>query len=348
LKIAVVKQDVYDDYWVGPIDMPKDEIIFSSMMRVGQALFFLKYDADPIIVQEDFISPECQTWVQKTKYEPPENFRMLKTKSIAERPGQNHKNSGEPPGKYAVNCRNMDWGQYDIVICHDIPIPKSITMKNPNTLWCYMIQEPFMQAFTGPIISGNDVRLNQALGESVQHDFGEINFPAPFIDSDCLYKLMERTLQRPSKNEGVYPEINMCQGRPIESIPYENKLEKYDRVYRHSQIIKENLTQLYDSKYFVKIGGRYIRGNAIVEAISCSTLVLMNPKDIIYNKLLPQTTWVHNIDETCKKIEYLEENPEEYDRLLNEQKSLVQKYVADIPMETLLSLSQKKLWRLKI
>ncbi len=343
MKIAVVKQEVYDDYWVGPMDMPKDEIIFSSMMRVGQASLFLDYNADPIIVKEDF-SPECQTWVQKTRYEPPENFRMLKTKSCNKRPGQSHKCpvNSTPPGTYAMGYDDLNWGVYDIVICHDIPIPADVTKLYPKTLWCYMIQEPFMAAFSGPIMRGYDVRLNQSLGTTVQRDFGDVNFPAPFIGSFCLYELMRRTLNRPSEKSGVYPEINMCTGRPISHIPHQGRLEKFGKIRTHAPIIKDNLTNLYDAKYFVKIGGRYIRGNAIVEAISCNTLVLMDSKDVIYNSLLPKETKVKNIDELCKKIEFLEKHPDEYDRLLMMQKDLVQEAVVNIPMQSLFSLWDKK------
>ncbi|MEL7528732.1 MAG: hypothetical protein AAFN16_23400, partial [Pseudomonadota bacterium] len=82
MKIAFVKQDVYQDLYVCPSGT-KDaaELLFSSMMRVGPVGLFSKLDSSFFIVEEDF-APECQiyrTVIPKIA----DNVRLLKTKSIA-------------------------------------------------------------------------------------------------------------------------------------------------------------------------------------------------------------------------------------------------------------------------
>ena len=92
-------------------------------------------------------------------------------------------------------------------------------------------------------------------------------------------------------------------------------------------MIEENLLTIYKAKYFVKLGGRVIRGNAVIEAISLGTLVIMNPHDILYHRLLPPETQCKNAEEIINLINYLDQDEDEYQRLLNLQKSLVDNYI---------------------
>jgi hypothetical protein len=103
----------------------------------------------------------------------------------------------------------------------------------------------------------------------------------------------------------------------------------------HRQNIRENLTELWDSKYFIKIGGRLIRGNSVVEAISAGALVLMNPADTHHAQLLPRDTWIESPADAVELIARLDKNPAEYHRLQTLQRERVQSFVIDAPLKSL-------------
>ena len=87
---------------------------------------------------------------------------------------------------------------------------------------------------------------------------------------------MREHLNREPDSNGVYAEINMSPERPVTEAPSCLKEIESEgvKIRLHEQNIMKNLQALYDSKYFVKIDGRRIRGNSVVEAISAGCLFL--------------------------------------------------------------------------
>ena len=99
---------------------------------------------------------------------------------------------------------------------------------------------------------------------------------------------------------------------------------------------------MYDAKYYLKVGGRITRGNGAIEAISCGTVVLMSPDDIICRQILPKDAWVMNADEAIEKIKYLDSNPDAYRKLLEEERLLLQTFIVDYPLHYLERLYREK------
>ena len=92
-----------------------------------------------------------------------------------------------------------------------------------------------------------------------------------------------------------------------------------------------HLIEMYKAKYYLKVGGRQTRGNGAIEAISLGTVVLLSPSDIICGQVLPKEAWVFNSEEAIEKINYLNSHPEEYEKLLELERALVQQFVIDYP-----------------
>lgn len=88
---------------------------------------------------------------------------------------------------------------------------------------------------------------------------------------------------------------------------------------------------MYKAKYYLKVGGRQTRGNGAIEAISLGTVALLSPSDIICGQVLPKEAWVFNAEDAIEKINYLNSNPEEYKKLLELERNLVQQFVIDYP-----------------
>ena len=343
MKIALVKQDVYQDLYVCENRASLSELLFSSEGRVGMFSLFSLYDADFYIVEEENTS-ECHFWKKVIPHMAKEYVR-LKTETLDKLKGMSFHEPGsdKPNGYYAVKCDDIDWNQYDIVISINISIPTRIVQKYPNILWAYMIGEAnFAQ---DKVYFGYDINLNQLITGTYDKVRGYIDFPYTFVGPYCLEKLMKNVLKRESKSSGIYAEINTTKERPVKRVPHFEPIGEATGhpIVVHQQLIKKNLKAIYDSKYYLKVGGRHTRGNGVLEAISLGTLCLLSPDDLICPQVLPPEAWVFSVEEATEKIKYLDNNPEAYNKLLEKERALLSQFAIEYPMHYLeLALADKR------
>jgi hypothetical protein len=218
LKIALVKQEVYQDLYVCPVtEKDPGQILFSSMGRVGPIALMSDLNADFYIVKEES-NKETRIYQKVIPHIAP-YLHLLKTETLDKIPGQEFKSPGSPypNGKYAVSCYTIDWGQYDIVISINISLPTQLILKYPQTLFAYMIGEANMA--TGKARFGYDATLNQMARGRISHKCGAIDFPYTFVAKDTLEKIMQQYLGRPSARKGIFMEINSTTERPVTRIP---------------------------------------------------------------------------------------------------------------------------------
>jgi hypothetical protein len=336
LKIAFVKQDIYQDLYVCPNRSTPAEILASSIMRVGPIGLFSLYDADFLIIREG-VEKECKAYLKS--YRPPASvLRQLKDTPInrikgsvfdflAPRSGNSHKD-------FSVDASSVKWDNYDIVISINISVPTSIVKKYSSVLWCYMMGEA---SRVSPYAEfGYDVRLTQEVTGSVADQLGVVDFPYTFLGPACLENIAKEYGDPAPKKRGVFAEINTTSERPVAKVgQLEFVREMGHEVILHDQDIVRNVMKLKDSKYFIKLGGRKIRGNSVIESISAGTLALMNPKDVVHSQLMPKETWVHSEKEIKELIKELDADDEAYKYLLSEQRKRVSFFVVDTPMESL-------------
>lgn len=337
MRIAFVKQDVYQDLYIGAPRAGAADLLFSSIMRVGPIGLFTRCDADFYIVQVDQ-STESQTWRQLIPHGQPEWYEALRHAPFAESPLPEARflrpGSSQPHSAFSVAPSAVDWSAYDIVIGINFPFARATVAAHPRTLWCYMVGEA--NRLTDRVHHGYDVCLNQETRGIVASGSGVIDFPYTFVGPDCLETLLARTLGRPSARQGIYIEVNSVHQRPARIEPHLLPLASDAHPLRmHRQNIRENLTELYDARYFVKAGGRHIRGNSVIEAISCGVVVLMNPAELHHAQLLPRACWIHSVDDARRKIAEFERDPAARLQVLAEQRARLAGFVFDAPWESL-------------
>ncbi|MCD8013369.1 MAG: hypothetical protein LUG99_09365 [Lachnospiraceae bacterium] len=345
MKIAFVKQDCYQDLYVASNDASVEEILFSSQGRVGPIGLFTLLNTDFYIVKEEKKHRECRFWERTAiTRKAIKNDRALKNCTLDCIPGQEFKKPGsnKPNGFYAVDLKTIDWGKYNIVICVNCAIPTYMTRKYPGTLWAYMIGAANFAM--DKVYFGYDVSLNQEICGRYNKTTGVLDFPYTFVGDKCLEKIVASYLKRPPLNEGIYGEINTTTERPVIRIPQFEPISDAtgQPIKVHKQLIRDNLCEMYDAKYYLKVGGRITRGNGAIEAISCGTVVLMNPEDIICGQILPKDAWVMNAEDAIEKIMFLDSHPEEYSKLLEEERMLLRNFVVDYPLHNLERLYNEK------
>ena len=337
MKYCLIKQDVYQDLYITDNNVNNFEKLFTSMMRVGPFGLIQCWSAYFYIIKEEN-TEECQIYNHFLRGFGG-NYKLLKTQTLNRIPGNEFFEPGttNANGHLSVNVEDIDWSIYDIVISINFSVPSNIVKLHKNTLWCYLIGENNLNLLDKPKY-GYDIALNQdVVDNKCLIDSNIVLFPYTFLNDNTLYNLLNKYLKK-DKLGGLFVEINSCRGRPVTSYPdiFDKISDEFKLpVLIHKQNIKENLINLYNSKYFVKYGGRNIRGNSIIEAISSSSLVLMNPRNSGYGFLIGDECHVSTEEDIIKKIEYFEKNPEKYTEAMSVQKRLLKKYCFDSPINHL-------------
>lgn len=323
--------------------MSSTELLFSSIMRVGPIGLIHDLEADFYIIKEDNEYEECRFWESQLPISP-EVLRRLKNESPISVLGEERNLSNTSTvshGDFSLKHSDIDWSKYDVVLSINISVPRKVIERFKETLWCYMPGEG-RTSIDFPKY-GYDAVLNQLTRGYPEAKNGVIDFPYTFLSSNTIYDIISKNLNREPLNEGIYAEINSCSDRPVKKVPEQFKsLGQLHKVRLHKSDIRNNLIEVFDSKYFLKLGGRMIRGNSVLEAISAGTLVLMLPNELIHSQVIPKECWVHDQQEAQAKVKFLDNNPLEYDRLLNLQRNLLQLFVFDLPMHSMKSMLSRK------
>ena len=341
MKYALVKQDVYQDLYVSNKNEknPK-EILLSSMMRVGPFGLIKDLGADFFIINEDSKYKETQIY-KKSLPSLANEVQLLKKNTVDKLSGEEFKKPGSlfPNGNFSINFDSIDWSLYDIVISINCAIPRVEIVKHPETLFCYMIGEANIK--TRKPLYGYDVVLLQESSKKINKG-SRVNFPYTFLNSNTL----ESIIAKPKEKKGIFIEINSHIERPASIVPKAFKeilIKTFEEPIFHDQFIKKNLENLSRSKYFIKWGGRKIRGNSLIESISLGTLVIANPSQVIHNDVLVESTACRSVKDIISLVLLLNNNPDEYKRLLNLQKKVLNEKYFRNPISSLIyNLGVKK------
>lgn len=339
MKLALVKQDVYSDLYVAPYRSSDPlELLKSSIMRVGPIGLFEVFESEFIIVKTE-PDEECQVFQSAIKGLRSDYYRQVAECPMAKVEGREFMQPGSevPQGQLAVPCHDVDWGAYDVVLSINVSLPSKLIKRYPRTLFAYMMGEANKRHSRWPKW-GYDLVLTQNLIGALSKGVGTaVDFPYTFLGPKTLESIVERYLGRPSLGEGIYSEINMSDERPVERVP--NCLQAIEksgrRIRLHKQNVMENLTELYDSKYFVKIGGRRIRGNSVIEAISSGTLFIGDPNLLYCPEIVPDRTVACDVESLSKLIDMFDADDALYQEALDEQRLALEYFVYKRPIECL-------------
>lgn len=343
MKIALVKQEVYQDLYVCPSsEKEAASILFSSMGRVGPIGLMAELGADFYIVKEE-MNRETQIYKKVIPHIAP-YLHLLKTETLDKIPGQEFKQPGSPypNGKFAIPCRDINWGQYDVVLSINVSLPTEVVRNYPKTLFGYMIGEANMA--TGSVHFGYDITLNQMARGIVAEKCGIVDFPYTFVSQHTLENLMQGYLKRPSHRQGIFMEINSTTERPVTKAPahFQPLIDAGYEIILHQQRIFDNLQHIFDAKYFVKMGGRAIRGNSVAEAISLGALAIMNRDEVIHHELIIDECNVKTMDEMVRLIHQLENDPKLYQELKEKQGAVLKQLFFEAPIQSLRNCLEDK------
>lgn len=332
VKIAVVKSNIYQDLWVSDITSDIQTIFKSSLMRCSPIGLCEKGSVDFIIVKESCDYP-CKVYTFVPTKEEQKSLKYskeIKNVGLPFLDSTYHKHT--TIDEVSHNVDDIDWNIYNIVITMNACIPDRIIALYPSILWCYYISEN-EEHFLKGLIGNYDLLLNQDIGKDNSYSIG---FPYTYLGSHTLENVYSSLFGEESVvKKGIFMEINNVLERPVRTIP-DSFLHISNMcslpIFIHNQNIVENLKIVCQCSYFVKLHGRVIRGNGVLEAISCGTLVLMNKNLIMYSDLIPDECHVENVDDVIRKINAFESDTESYNKMVAYQRSILGEKYCDRPI----------------
>ena len=335
LNIALVKNNTYQDLWVCNKTSNNLEVLKSSLMRVSPIGLSDIFNTDYIIIKDTNEYPS--NIANKCEIINPNTY-LKKVSSLQFLDETFHKDICL--SSVSLDVDSINWENYNIVLAINMCIPKRVTEKYAKTLWCYYIGEN-NDSNVEYIVNGYDIILNQDI-QRQSIPYYSIRFPYTLLHSQTLSSLIEYN----GTKHGVFMEINNTTDRPVVTVPESFQrigIETNQTIIVHNQNIMINLQNLCGSKYFIKLLGRVIRGNAVMEAISCGTLCLINKSLLMYESLIQDSCNVSSETEIINKIHYFETHPEEYEKELNDQRRRLNTTYFEEPIKALVREYQKKL-----
>ena len=337
LNISFVKSSVYQDLWVTDITNNYIDIFKTTLMRCPAIGLAEHFSADFIIVK-DTNEPPCninKNVLPTNCFHNMQYSKKIKNPSLPFLDETYHEDFSIDSLSHNVN--DIHWDKYNIVICINTCVPERITNSHKNILWCYYVGEN-EDNMVYQLINGYDVVLNQDVCKPILPPFS-IGFPYSFLGPYTIENMMHKMNIFYDKKFGIFQEINNTQERPVvQPHPAISEIGKVTNmpIILHSQNIVENITRIFNAKYFVKIFGRLILGNGILEVISAGTLILANKKLIMFNNLILDECHVENHNDIIQKIIYFENNESEYQRVITMQRLLLNENYFKTPIDNLL------------
>ena len=125
-KVALVKQSTYPGVYLPGTGRNWINTVLTAPSHLGPMSFLANLNADYFVIRQTS-EPETYLWKEKFMYDadPEAAFRGAEI-------SQKKQETME-----VVDCDQIRWDDYDLVVCLDIPIPTKITLKSKKPIWAY-------------------------------------------------------------------------------------------------------------------------------------------------------------------------------------------------------------------
>lgn len=355
-RILVVKQDVNEDLYCCPPSADNATLIRSTLLRTGPVAFFTELGADFRII-ETVNDQECQIWQERAtilNWDTLDFFSSYRTQI----PGRDY---GQE--RWSVSPESVEWNDYDIVISMDVAIPKRITSKHPQTLWCYYVREiktPSYQSSLQLPADGQDIVLNHHFRvQEKQLAPHVLEFPYHLHRPGCFHKLFGLESLDSNDRAGVFVDhhtmvsltaqqrASLGQFNAVASTIHDGDREiipTSEKIARRT--MDDDLCErLLHSRFFLMTPGqRRVFGTALVEAIAAGCLAVGSPQSLgEHGFVFTNVTSATNVDEAIARMTRLLQDPELYRREVQRQRQLVDYLCYVRPMLRLIDAWQQKI-----
>jgi len=299
-RVALVKQDVHNDLYYRVSPAPPAEIVYSSILRTGPAALFSALDADFIVVHADD-SPECALWKQKTsdcRHHDEAYYRFYQGEVSAHGRKFNH-------AAVSRSVDSVDWSKYDLVISIDIAVPSRIVHSHKSVVWAYYVSEPCMglyrQSLEGPLFGYDFFFTLWPGGQNVERPIGVIDFPYFLQYAGCFADLDGTPDPTFEDRRSVSIERHSAPLLSSEDLLAITRIGK--PVWKHGEV-RELVANLRNSRFHLRLEGKLLWGNSLIEAGALGALVIGSPVGLKHRTLL-RDNWCSSLADAVARMRSL-------------------------------------------
>jgi len=326
-KVALVKQTAYQGgYLPGPA-RNWTQTVLTAPAHLGPMSFLADLNADYFVVRQS-PDPETYLWREKFAGDPDPDIAFRRTQAWQE----------EQETMGVVDCHDIRWDDYDLVICLDIPVPTRIASKSKRTVWAYYSVEaggPLHKSSLSEPVQGYHFYLNHSFRRYRSRPANRrhvLEFPFTFQSAASWQSLAKTTAATTLKRHGAVVDRASWKAASC-AIPSLMSPLSGD---------SSNYIQMMSSHQFaIRTDSKTRWGNWALEAIQAGCLFLGRADSLAMPGILLPDLIVPDLTTAQKTIEALLENPIQMEALTRTQAALAEHLAFRRPMMDLTIRAQQ-------
>ena len=294
-KVALVKQTAYQGAYLPGAGRSWIQAILTAPAHLGPMSFLADLNADYFVVRQ---TPEPETYLWKEKFAGDPN------PEIAYRRIQAWQEEQETMG--VVNCDQIRWDDYDLVIGLDIPIPTRIVAKSKRTMWAYYSVEAGGALHKSSVqkpASGYHFYLNHCFRRfraRPSNNNHVLEFPFTFQSAASWERLAKETAGGDAYRQGAVVDRASWQSHTGEKPAFMTPLSGDAAAY---------IRLMSSSQFSIRTDPKTRWGNWALEAIQAGCLFLGRADSLAMPGVLLSDLIVADLASAHKKIEALLKDP---------------------------------------
>lgn len=333
-RIALVKQDVCEDLYCGPVNASPRDLLESTQLRSGPIALLSAAQAR-FHVLETVSAPECCIWQERATdlhWDTLDFFASYRDRIPGCDYGQR---------QFAVSPEAVDWSQYEIVISIDVAVPASVTRNFPQTAWAYYVREIKAPSYHAGLMSpatGQDLFLNHGFRWNPPAAAAHVvEFPYHLQFAGCFHELFQLRFDQPRNGTFVDHHTLVMMSSddrrrfspfgPLAGpeLPFHLRHEGGKSVPPRRTMDPDLRERLLNSKYFlITPGQRHVHGTALVEAIAAGCLAIGSPAALrTHSFLFTARTAAESVSDAVERIRRFESDHDAYFMELQRQRLLI-------------------------
>ena len=326
-RVALVRQTAYRGAYLPGVKRNWTDVVLSANAHLGPFSFLAELNADYFVTRQ---TPEPETYLWKGKFandpNPESTYRDVEA-------WQEEQESMD-----VVDCDQIRWDDYDLVICLDIPIPTRIVEKSQKPLWCYYSVEAGGTLHKSSLlkpVNGYHFYLNHCFRRYRARPYNKnhvLEFPFTFQSASSWKHLAKETAGGDANRRGAVVDRASWQSHPGDKPSSMTTLSGDAAAY---------IRLMSSSEFAIRTDPKTRWGNWALEAIQAGCLFLGRADSLAMPGVLLPELIVADLASAHKKIEGLLKDPLHMQSLVQTQAALAEHLAFRRPLMDLTACAKK-------
>ena len=295
-KVALVKQTAYQGAYLPGAGRSWIQTILTAPAHLGPMSFLADLNADYFVVRQT-PDPETYLWKEKFAGDPDPDIAFRRIEAWQE----------EQETMGVVNCDQIRWDDYDLVIGLDIPIPTRIVTKSKRTMWAYYSVEAggslHKKSLVDPI-QGYHLYLNHCFRRYRARPYNKnhvLEFPFTFQSTASWKHLAKETACEVANRRGAVVDRGSWQSHSGEKPEFMTPLS--------GDVATVYIQLMAASRFAIRTDSRTRWGNWALEAIQAGCLFMGRAESLAMRGVLLPDLIVQDLPSAQKAMEALLKDP---------------------------------------